>query len=241
MSELFRIILYQPIFNLLIWLYNIIPGSDIGLAILGLTLIIKLVLWPFSAQSLKSQRRLQELQPQLREIQKKYKDNKQETAKATMSLYKEAKVNPFSSCLPLLIQFPFLIALYKVLMDGLKAVRPEILYPFVSNPGQINTFFFGLIDLSKPNLILAILAGIAQFLQTKMLPVTVPPKEAGAAGKDEGAMATVNKQMTYFMPLITVFIGASLPGGLALYWLATTVLTIIQQFFFLKKTTGHKP
>lgn len=233
-AELFHTILYQPIFNALVWFYNIIPGKDIGLAIIAITIVIKLILYPLSLKMIKSQRALQELQPKMDELKKKYKDNPQEMTKATMALYKEQNVSPFSSCLPLLIQLPFLIAVYQVFRKGLtNAQSLDILYPFVSNPGTINSISLGLVDLAKPNFILAVLAGAAQFWVSRMLITKKQPKVPGA--KDEGMTAMMNKQMVYFMPVITVFIGLSLPGGLMVYWFITTVLTGFQQMYFFKK------
>ncbi|MEK7211160.1 MAG: YidC/Oxa1 family membrane protein insertase [Patescibacteria group bacterium] len=234
MIQLFNTIFYQPIFNLLIWLYNVIPGSDIGVAIIILTIILKILLYPLSKKSLESQKAMQGIQPKLKEVQEKYKDNKQAQTKAVMELYSREKVSPFSSCLPLLIQLPFLIALYQVLMDGLKSQKMELLYPFVKNPGTINAISFGFLDLSKPNIALAVLSGLAQFWQAKMFSTMTPPKSAGAGGKDESMMATMNKQMVYFMPAMTVVIGVSLPGGLTLYWLVMTLLTVLQQWWFFR-------
>ena len=235
MIQLYNVVFYQPIFNLLVWLYNVIPGHDIGVAVLILTIILKVVLYPLSKKALRSQKAMQQIQPKLKEIQEKYKDNKQAQTKAVMEFYSREKVSPFSSCLPLLIQFPFLIALYQALMNGLKSAKMEMLYPFVSNPGQINVMTMGFLDLSKPNIVLAILAGLAQFWQGKMLAMTQPPKAAGAGAKDESMTAVMNKQMLYFMPAITVFIGWSLPSGLTLYWLITTLLTVAQQWWFFRQ------
>jgi len=232
-AELFHTILYQPIFNVLVWFYNIIPGKDIGLAIIAITIVIKLVLYPFSLKMIKSQKRMQDLQPKMDELKKKYKDNPQEMTKATMELYKQEKINPMSSCLPLLVQLPFLIAVYQVFRKGLTNTQSlDILYPFVSNPGTINSISLGLVDLAKPNFILAVLAGAAQFWVSRMLITKKQPKVPGA--KDEGMQAMMNKQMVYFMPVITVFFGLSLPGGLMVYWFITTVLTGLQQMFFFR-------
>jgi YidC/Oxa1 family membrane protein insertase len=238
MIELFNTVLYQPILNLLVWLYNIIPGNDIGLAIIILTVIIKILLAPFTLQSLRSQKALQELQPKMEAIKKQYSDNKEKLASETMKLYKEQKVNPLSSCLPILIQFPFLIAVYQAFRVGLTAENLELIYPFIHNPGHINALSFGLVNLAAPSLILAIMAGIAQFFQTKMMSTKKPAKDIKAS-KDESAMASMNKTMLYFMPAFTVIIGASLPGGLTLYWLVTTLLTIAQQQLFMKP--NNKP
>lgn len=238
MKEVLITILYQPLWNALVWLYDVLPGGNLGLAIIGLTIIIKLILFPLTIQSLRSQKSMQAIQPKLEEIKQTYKGNREGQAKAMMELYAKEKVSPLSSCLPLLIQLPILIALYMVLRDGLGHPAPELLYSFVKNPGALNAAFLGM-DLAKSSIVLAVLAGIAQFFQTKMIQVKKPPaavaKSEGA--KDESMMSMVNKQMLYVMPVVTVFIGAGLPGGLVLYWFVTNVLTVIQQAIFLKPKT----
>ncbi|MBI4812543.1 membrane protein insertase YidC [Candidatus Falkowbacteria bacterium] len=239
MSTIFTTIFYQPILNLLVFLYNIVPGHDLGIAIILLTVIIKLVLLPLTKQSIKSQKALQDLQPKIEEIKKKYANNKEEMGRAMMGLYKENKVNPFSSCLPLLIQLPFLFAVFKVFRDGFTNGVLDLVYPFIQRPEAINSISFGFVDLSKPNVALAVLAGAAQFWQAKMMITKKQPlKENGA--KDESMMAMMNKQMLYFMPVMTVFIGLSLPGGLALYWLVITVLTALQQMYVFKHDGKRK-
>jgi len=236
MAHLFTIIFYQPILNLLVFLYDTISFHDLGVAIILLTVIIKLVFWPLGRQAIKSQKSLQDLQPKLEELKKKYADNKAELSRATMDLYKENKVNPFSSCLPLLIQLPFLFAVYRVFRAGI-ANDLSLVYSFIYKPEVINTMSFGFLNLAKPSIYLAILAGLAQFWQAKMLS-TKKPAVKTPGSKDESMTAIMNKQMLYFMPALTVFIGISLPGGLTLYWFIITLLTALQQVFTLhhKKT-----
>ena len=235
MSELFNLIFYQPILNLLVFFYNITPGNDIGLAIVALTVLIRLVSYPLNQQSIKSQKALRDLQPKIEEIKKKYAANKQEQGRAMMELYKAEKVNPFSSCLPLLIQFPFLIAVYYVFRDGLAGSKAlDLVYPFIAKPEALNPITLGFFDLSKSSPVLAILAGIAQFWQVKMMSIQQPPNIAGA--RDESMAAIMNKQMLYFMPILTVFIGFTFPGGLTLYWLVTTLLTGLHQLYVFKKS-----
>ncbi len=237
MGGIFHTVLVQPIFNLLVFLYDIIPGGDMGFAIIVLTVIIKLILWPFMNSSLKSQKSLQEIQPKIEELKSKHKDDKEGLAKAMMTLYQQEKVNPFSSCLPLLIQFPILIALYRVLLQGFDPSALSQLYAFVPNPGTINNLFLGFLDLAVPSLWLAVIAGVFQFFQTRMLVSKRPPKQVAdkPAAKDETMLASMNKSMLYMMPVVTVFIGATLPGGLALYWVTITVVSIIQQAVVFKK------
>lgn len=233
MKELFTTILFQPILNALVWIYNAIPGHDVGVAIIVLTIMIRIILWPFQQAALKSQRALQTVQPKLKALQEQYKDDRVGMNKAMMEMYAKEKVSPFSSCLPLLIQLPFLIALYQVLESGLKSANLNLLYPFVHNPGTINAVSFGFLNLAEKSIPLAILAGLAQFFQTKMLPMN-RPAVSGAGSKDEDQLARMNRQMLYIMPVVTVFIGASLPAGLTLYWVATTGIAIFQQWLFFR-------
>lgn len=237
MGQLFNVIFYQPIFNTLVFIYNFLPGHDIGLAIVILTVIIKLILYPFSLQSIKSQKALNDLQPKIEELKRKHKDQKEVLAKEMMEMYRREKINPMSSCLPVLIQFPFLIAVFQVFRDGLGAASLKSLYSFVYNPGMLNPVSLGLVDLSRPQAVLAVLAGAAQFWQTKMLMTKKPPKQVlGQEGtKDESLTAAINKQMLYIMPVITVFIGLTLPGGLSLYWLIITLLSVLQQHYLFRK------
>lgn len=234
MIQIFNTIFYEPILNLLVFIYNIVPGHDLGVAIIFLTIIIKLILLPLSKKAIKSQKALQDLQPKIDELKKKLANNKEEMGRAMMELYKQNKVNPFSSCLPLLIQLPFFIALFNVLRNGLHNKTLDLVYPFIDRPETINNFAFGFLDLSKANIYLAILAGLAQFWQAKMM-ITKKPEIKSPGAQDENMMAVMNKQMLYFMPLFTVFIGATMPGGLTLYWLMFTVLTALQQLYVLKK------
>lgn len=234
MSELFQVLFYQPILNLLVYLYNVIPGHDIGLAIIVMTVAIRLVLFPLSKQSIRSQKAMQDIQPKINELKKKYANNKEEMGRAMMELYKQEKVNPFSSCLPLLIQLPFLWAVFRVFRDGLGNGSLDLVYSFIQKPEAINAVSLGLVDLAKPNVYLAVLAGLAQFWQVKMLSRNKPAVKSEGS-KDEDMMAIMNKQMLYFMPALTVFIGLTFPGGLALYWFVTTLLTALQQLYMFKK------
>jgi len=237
MSSLFHVILFQPIFNFFVFVYNVMPGHDVGLVILIITIVVRLILYPLTSSSIKAQRSLQELQPKMEAVKKQYADDKQKQTQAIMELYKNNKVNPFTSCLPILIQLPILIALYMVLRAVLVSSNLSIdLYPFISNPGTINSVSLGLFNMAKPNIVLAILAGLAQYWQAKTMSRQQPPKNAGEGSKDEAMMATMNKQMLYFMPLMTVLIGIGLPAGLTLYWFFGTVLMALQQMFLSRKS-----
>jgi YidC/Oxa1 family membrane protein insertase len=234
LSNFFYIILYQPLFNLLVLLYNYIPGHDFGIAIIFLTLIIRVILFPVSVKAVHSQRSLQKLQPKILELQKKYKDDKEKQAKETLNLYKTEKINPFSGLLLALIQLPILIALYQVFWNGLKSNELSVLYGFILNPGQINPLFIHLIDLSKPSIVFAILAGLVQYFQTKMLiPQNSPKKDKKDTEVDFAQI--MQKQMLYFFPVFTVIILISLPSALGLYWTVSGLFSIVQQYLIVKK------
>jgi len=230
----FYIILYQPLFNSLVILYNYIPGHDFGIAIIALTLIIRIILFPVSVKAVHSQRSLQKLQPKLQAVQKKYKDDKEKQAKEILELYKTEKINPFSGLFLALIQLPILIALYRVFWGGLNPKELTGLYSFVVNPGHINSLFLHIINLSKPNLVFAVLAGLMQYFQTKML---LPKNNPNTGGQNKQAdfSQVMQKQMTYFLPIFTVIILINLPSALGLYWIISGLFSIIQQYLIFRK------
>ncbi len=233
---IFDIILYNPLFNFLVVLYEYLPGKDFGVAIILLTIIIRLIIYPLSVKALVSQTALQKLQPKLQEIQKQFKDDKEKQAKETMELYRREKVNPFSGLLLAFVQLPILIALYRVFWNGLKPEALNSLYSFVTNPVHINAISIGIVDLSKPNLFFAVIAGIVQFFQTKML----LPKVDKNQSKSNDIASMMQKQMVYIFPIITVIILIKLPSALGLYWIVSGVFSIAQQHFLLKKQDKNK-
>lgn len=240
---LFDTLVYNPIYNVLIFLYNTVPGQDFGIAIILTTLILKAVLLPLSRQQIESQKKMQELQPKIKALQHKHKDDKEKQSRAVMEFYKENKVNPLAGCLPLIVQLTFLIAIYRVLINvstaGLRA-QDGILYSFITNPGQIHHLFLGIVDLTHPNYIFAVLAAAAQYYQTKIMIDRQPKSEP--KGDDEAPdFATImTKQMLIIGPLLTLFIGFTFPAGLSLYWLVSTLFMIVQQEYILKITHPAK-
>ena len=232
--NIFNILLYQPLFNFLVLLYNYVPGHDFGISIILLTLVIRFILYPLSVKAVKSQKNIQRVQPKIQEIQKKYKNDKEKQAKEILEIYKTEKINPLGGLLFPLIQLPILLALYSVFWHGLNPKELVNLYNFVSNPGQINAIFLGIIDLSKSNMIIAILSGLVQYYQTKML---LPPKVSSKPNNSSPDFSQMMQtQMTYFFPVFTVIILLSLPSALGLYWTASGIFSIVQQYFILKKT-----
>lgn len=232
LSTLFNTVLYQPLFNILVLLYFYLPGHDFGIAVIILTVLTRLIFYPLGNQAIRSQKVLSELQPKIEEIQKKYKENKAEQTKATLELYQKEKINPFSGCLPLLIQLPILIALYRVFWKGLQPEQMSYIYSFIPHPSMIDPNFLGLINLSKPNIFFAFLAGAFQFFQSKM---TLPQSQTKTKGATVQIGQMMQRQMLYIFPVLTVFILWNLPSAIGLYWIVTTIFSIIQQYFIFKK------
>lgn len=225
MANFFTTILFIPIYNLLMYLVAVVPGHQVGLAIILLTIIIRIILLPSSLKASKSTIEMQKIQPLLNAVRAKYKGDQMKTSQEMQRLFKEHKVSPYGSCLPLIVQMVVLIVFYRVILIGFNASHFNLLYSFVPKPSEINLFFLG-IDVSRPDLwILPIIAGALQFVQTKMMPQ--PPQAKGA----NDPMAMMNKQMIYFFPLITIFIARSLPSGLAIYWVVTSLVMILQQWY----------
>ncbi|MFH1780887.1 MAG: YidC/Oxa1 family membrane protein insertase [Candidatus Nealsonbacteria bacterium] len=231
-------ILYQPLFNALIFIYMYLPGRDFGIAVIVLTVLIKLALYPLGAQAIRSQKTLAKLQPKIKEIQERLKDDKEKQSREIMDLYKKEKINPFSGFLSLIVQLPILIGLYRVFWSGFGETQLKLLYGFIANPGQINTTFLGIMDLSQTSVVLTIITGIAQFIQSKMM---ARQSVSGQVPQKKGARdfsQMMQTQMLYLFPIFTVFILWRLPAAVALYWLTTTLFTIVQQYIILKK---HDP
>ncbi len=248
-KTIFTTILFQPLYNLLILLYIIMP--DLGVVIIILTIGIRFILIPLTKKSIESQKKMQEVQPELKKIQEKYKHDKQLQGQKVMQFYKDKKVNPAGGCLPMIIQLIFLITLYRVFMLGLSSTGiSELLYNFVKNPGTLSPIAFGFFDLSKPSIVLASITAIAQYFQGKMMLVNkktnnikqqLKNKKIDSKDPDFGTM--MQQQMIYMGPILTIVIGIKFASGLILYWLITTLFMIAQQWFVIKndKKTEQQP
>ncbi len=229
MAGIIYTVVYQPLFNLLIFFYNVIPFFDLGVAVILLTLSIKLVLYPLGMKAARSQKEMEGIQPEVKKLQEKYKDDKETQAKKIMELYKEKGVSPFAGMLPLFVQLPILISLFQIFKRGLENEEMKHLYSFISSPEVINYNFLGLIDLSSPNIFLAVLAAGGQYLQMKMI---ISKKKEGE--KQDTAKA-IQSQMIYFLPGFTFIILLSLPSVVGLYWVITVAFSVFQQYIVKKE------
>lgn len=231
LAYLYTEILWRPLFNGLVFFYNIIPGHDLGIAIIMLTMVIRLVLAPLLWKAQAAQKKLAFIQPELKKIQEKHKGNKEAQSKALMDLYATHQVNPFSGCLVLLIQLPMLIALFQVFRRGLDVASLAYLYPFLMHPAVLHPISFGFLDLTRGALWLGAIAAITQFFQTKL---SAPPPAPEGSGGGDFAKA-LQWQTTYFFPLLILLWSYSLPAALTLYWTAMNVFGIVEQLILQKR------
>jgi len=217
----------RPIFNGLIFFYNLLPYPDFGLAIVLLVVGVRVLLYPLNNAQLKFQHQQAKIQPRVQEIQKKYKDDRAQQTKELLDLYKKEGVNPFFGILALLIlvvQILFIIGLYSVFSKGFSIDRFSMLYSFVGAPNNFNTSFLKLIDLSRSNIFIAVLAGFSQFLQAKLF-LPAP----GATQSKDSFMAIFQKQSVYVFPILTVVIALRFPAALPLSWTVMNIFAILQQ------------
>lgn len=235
-------LIYRPIYNGLIFLISIIPGKSLGAAIILITLLIRGALYSQNKKALTAQKKMAEIQPKLNALRDKYKDNQQKLAEETMKIWQTHKVNPMSGCLPLLIQFPILIALYFSVQDGLNPDQSVFLYNFLSNFTfqDISTNFLNILDLTQKNIIvLPLIVGALQFTQLYLTNSKNKAKQAENKSKNknsqEDQMQMVQNTMLYFMPAMIAVITASLPAGVGLYWGTSTLFGIVQQIIINKE------
>lgn len=245
-------ILIKPIFNLVVFLYDQVVFGEFGLAIILVTIIIRLIILKPTIKAAKAQKAMAKLQPKIAELQKRLKNDKQKLAQETMALYKKEGVNPLGSCLPLFIQMPLLIGLFWVLFKHIPGQRFDLLYNFVQKPASFDTSFFGLFDLvTKPKITLenashygwqialALLAAGTQFYQSKMM---LPKKQKKVSFLDKKPtmeeekaqlMSDFSRQITYIMPAVIFFVSLTLPAALALSWSTGAIFAIVTQYYVI--------
>lgn len=230
MAGIFFTFFTQPLYNALVFLMSIVPGGDAGLAIVCLTLIVKLILFPLSRKAIRTQLMMRSIDGELKEVKEKFKNDKQKQALETMALYKKRGVNPFSSFFLLLIQIPIIFALYRIfLQNHLPEINTDLLYSFVNVPDHLSILFLGLIDISEKSLFLALAAGITQYIQGKLsIPPTKKDKTKERSFSDDLAHS-MNLQMRYIFPVVAFFISWQISGAVALYWTVSNLFSIGQE------------
>jgi YidC/Oxa1 family membrane protein insertase len=230
LTAIFNTVFYQPLFNALILIYTLIPGKDLGIAVILLTILIRILLYPLNLKSIRSQKAISGLEPKLKEIRRKFKDDQENATKAMLELYKKENINPLSEIFLLFLQLPVLIALYLVFARSVAMENFNNLYSFVPHPGEIRPFLL-MVDLSKPNLLFAGLSGILQFLQARFQDVKIKTEKNNFSDFSE----VFRKQMLYFFPAFTFFILLKIPSAISLYLIVSTGISILQVLYVHKK------
>lgn len=231
---IFFTLVTQPLYNGIVGLIHLLPWADLGIVIIIFTILVRFILFPVAQKALRTQLALQKVQPKMDEIKEKYKNDRQAQAQKMMELYKEYKVNPFSSILFMFIQIPIIFGLYFMFVrTGLPDIHPDFLYSFLSVPPQISTLFLGFVDVAQKSLPFAILAGVSQFFQAYFMKM---PEPSGSKESFGASFAkSMSFQMKYVFPILIVFISAALPGSVALYWTTSNLFSIVQESFLRKK------
>jgi len=234
-GEIFNLVFFNPIYNGLIFLLDTVPFIDVGIAVILVTVVVKLILFPFSLKMVKTQLAVKALEPHITKLKETHKDDKQEQARRTMALYKEKGVNPFSGFLLILVQIPVIFALYWVFVrGGLPQVNTDILYSFVSIPDSINMNFLGFIDVSAKSVLFALFAGATQFFQIKY---SLPPmkERVGKASLKDDLARSFHIQMRYVMPIIVFSVAYAISAAVAIYWTTSNLFAIGQEIYVRKK------
>lgn len=230
---MFHTIIYDPLYNGLIFFVGVVPGHDVGLAVIALTIIVRIILYPLSRRAIEAQLAMKKIAPEVETLKKKYKKNSPEQSQAIFALYKERGIHPFASFGLLLIQFPILIALYFVFYkSGLPEADANLLYPFIHAPAVVQMHFLGLIDMSGRSVLLAVLAGVTQFLYTRlsMGPREKVPEGSPVEASLSGDLAkSFDLQARYVLPAIIGVIGYTIAAAAPLYWATSNTFMILQE------------
>lgn len=244
-SALWHNFFFDPVYNTLVFFIDAVPGGDVGLAIIFATILVKAVLLPLSFKAAKTQMVMREIEPEMKRIKEKFKEKREEQARAMMDLYKKSGVNPFSSILLLFIQIPIIIALYfsvsPVAGSGphLPEINTAILYSFIPSPETASMLFLGVIDIAARSLPLAALAGITQFFQVRLsLPKQAPRDPNKAPDFKEDLARSMQLQMRYAMPVIIFFVAYAISAAIALYFFISNLVAILQELLVRRK--GYK-
>ncbi len=235
MNNIWHTIFFDPVYNALVFFIDVFPGGDVGLAIIATVVVVKVLLLPLSIKAVKTQKIMREIEPKLRAIKEKFKDKREEQAKAMLEIYREAGMNPFASILVMFIQIPFIIALYLSVSNGggvpLPAINTELLFSFVPNPEAVTMVMLGFFDITTKNIPLALLAGLTQFIYTRYSMPAIAPKEPNATPtfKDDFAR-NMQLQMRYVMPVMVIGIAYYFTAAIALYFVVSNLVTLAQEY-----------
>lgn len=240
MSFVWHTFFFDPIYNGLVFFIDTIPGGDVGLSIIAITVLVKFVLLPLSLKASRMQKVVKELEPKLAEIKEKHKGDREALARATMDVYREAGINPFSGILLMFIQIPIIIALYFSVYSGggvaLPGINVDLLYSFIPSPETVDMIFLGFVDIAAKSIPLALLAGITQFIHAHLsMPALEPRKETSDMKADFAR--SMNLNMRYVLPVLIAVIAYTLSASIALYFTVSNLFAIAQELFIRRRSS----
>jgi YidC/Oxa1 family membrane protein insertase len=240
MISFLKTVIYEPLYNLLVFITSLSPFIDAGIAVITLTVLVRFIIFPLSKKAILTQQKIQLYQQDLKDLREKYKDDKQKQAEEMLKFYKDKKINPFSTIFLLLVQMPVIISLYLIFLNAqLPEIQLDLLYNFTPKPDEISMIFLGVLDLSKKSILLAVLAGVSSFVQLKLSMPPLQQKKENPSFKDDLAR-NMNIQMRYFFPFIIGGIAYSLSAIVALYLLTSNLFTIFQEMLLRKDKLRFK-
>jgi len=233
-SAAFHAAIYDPLYNGLVFLVDVVPLHDMGLAVVALTIVVRIILIPLSHRAVQAQLAMKKMAPEIELLKQKFKKNSPEQSRAIFALYKQHGVHPFASIGLVLVQFPILIALYWVFYaSGFPTVDETLLYSFVHVPAMINMEFLGLIDMGGKSILLAVLAAVTQFIYTRL---SMGPREKALdsspveASLSRDMAKSFDLQARYVLPAIIGVIGFTIPAAAPLYWATSNIFMIAQEY-----------
>jgi YidC/Oxa1 family membrane protein insertase len=227
----------QPIYNAFVFLISVVPHGDVGLAIILLTLIMRIVLYPVFSSSIRTQMGMQAMQLELDVATKKFKDKPEELTQARMDLLKKHKVNPLAGIGTLIIQLVVLISLYYAMFrEGFPTINQSLLYSFVHAPAAVNTHFLGILDLLTPHhVFLAALVGITQYFTIRFTLGRTNAGQSSLSPDKAAAQKMQSAMMLYMMPALLTVFGYFFPGAVGLYFVTGNVLSVGQEWLIRRE------
>lgn len=242
---MFHTLFYEPIYNLIVLVLTIVPLHDIGAAIVIVTLIVKGLLLPLNLSALRTQYMMKKIEPEMKRIKELQKKDPQGASKQMVDIYKKNKINPFSSLFAMILQIPIFIALYIVFSKGLFN-DPLSIYTFVTFPEKLHTIAFGIFDVTKKNIIIALLAGISSyFLAVRQTAMMGQPQDIKKEVKNESFQDHFAKsmkiQLLYVLPIIIAVSAMALPSALGLYWFVSNTVSYAVDVYTKRKLAHLAP
>lgn len=241
MQQFYHRVFYQPLLNALVVIYQTIGWHDLGLSIIILTIIVRLLLFPFFQKTTRYQMKMQKLQPHIKKIKEKHRGNKEKEVQETLELLREHELSPFSSVLGvlfLIVQLPILIALFQIFRQINVDITHD-LYSFVQAPGALNNSLLGLINLRESSMVLVILAAAGLYIQGKLgLPKI---DHAENLSREEKFTQQLSRQMVFTGPFVILLIFGlnPVPAAVPLYLVISTAFSIVQQVIISREIHGN--